>query len=287
MSLIVLYLFIIKSYLCLKHPTEFIIVFVIISVLLILVLVVFITTIIYRYQQKQNAYFKDIETLKTSHQNALLQSQLEMQEQTFENISREIHDNIGQKLTLAKLHLNTLDYTDTNKTLLQVTGSVNMISEAINDLSDISRSMSSEILLNNGLIKALEFEAAQLQKSGIYKITLSTSGNTIFMEANTELVLFRIAQEAINNIIKHAGATTIDIHLHYNTVLLTMAINDNGKGFNIDKTQAGTGLQNIKKRTALLKGICTVKSAENTGTQIKIEIPLYEDNATIPAYTGR
>lgn len=264
-----------------KAPTEFIIAFIIISVLLMLALVVFITTIIYRYQQKQNAYFKDIETLKTTHENTLLQSQLEMQEQTFENISREIHDNIGQKLTLAKLHLNTLDYTDTNKTVLQVNGSVTMISEAINDLSDISRSMSSEILLNNGLIKALEFEAAQLQKSGIYKISLSASGNTIFMDANTELVLFRIAQEAINNIIKHAEATTIDIHLHYNTVLLTMAINDNGIGFNIDKTQAGTGLQNIKKRTAMLKGSFEISSTPNICTQIKIQIPLHENNAAL------
>jgi two-component system, NarL family, sensor kinase len=271
----------------LKTPPEFIIVFLVISVLLILILVVFITSIIYRYQQKQNTYFKDLETLKTSHQNTLLQSQLEIQEQTFENISREIHDNIGQKLTLAKLHLNTLDYTDTKKTELQVNDSVNMISEAINDLSDISRSMSSEILLNNGLIKALEFEAAQLQKSGMYKISLSTSGNSIFMDANTELVLFRIAQEAINNIIKHAQATLIDIRLHYNTVLLTMQISDNGKGFNTEQNVPGTGLQNIKKRAALLKGSCTIASTENTGTQIKIEIPLYEDNTTIQAYTGR
>ncbi len=264
-----------------KAPTEFIISFIIISVILILALVIFITIIIYRYQQKQNAYFKDIETLKTSHQNAMLQSQLEIQEQTFENISREIHDNIGQKLTLAKLHLNTLNYADSRNTISQVNDAVGMISEAINDLTDISRSMSSEILLNNGLIKALEFEATQLQKSGIYKINLSSSGNIIFMEANTELVLFRIAQEAINNIIKHAQATVIDIHLHYNNILLTMQINDNGKGFNVEQIVPGTGIQNIKKRAALLKGTCTISSTENSGTKIKIEIPLYDDNTTV------
>jgi len=244
-------------------------------------LVVFLTVIIYRYQQKQNTYFKDIESLKTSHQNALLQSQLEIQEQTFQNISREIHDNIGQKLTLAKLHLNTLDYVDKEKTAFQVNGSINMISEAINDLSDISRSMSSEVLLNNGLIKALEFEKAQLQKSGIYKINFHTSGNTIFMDTNTELVLFRIAQEAINNIIKHAQATAIDIHLHFNTVFFTMSITDNGRGFNIEETHYGTGLQNIKKRIVILKGRLEISSTPNIATQIKIEIPLYENNTAL------
>ncbi len=264
----------------LKAPTEFVIIFIIISVILILALIVFITIIIYRYQQKQNAYFKDIEALQTSHQNALLQSQLEIQEQTLQNISREIHDNIGQKLTLAKLYLNTLNYADTNITVLQVTDSVNMISEAIKDLSDISHSMSSEIILNNGLIKALEFEATQLEKSGIYKINFSATGNTIFMNANTELVLFRIVQEALNNIIKHAKATTINILLHFDSVLLTMEIQDNGNGFDTDKSLFGTGLQNIKKRAAILKGNLNISSA-NTGTQIKIEIPLDENNTTI------
>jgi two-component system, NarL family, sensor kinase len=265
----------------LKAPTEFIIVFIIISVLLMLLLVVFITIIIYRYQQKQNAYFKDIETLKVSHENTLLQSQLEIQEQTFQNISREIHDSIGQKLTLAKLHLNTLEHNNRDKTILQVNDAINMISEAITDLTDISRSMSSEIILSNGLIKALEFEAAQLQKSGVYNISLSATGHTVFMAANTELVLFRIVQQVLNNIIKHAQATHIDIRLHYNTVLLTLQINDNGKGFNIDETKPGTGLQNIKKRAALLQGSVTITSTANTGTQIKIELPINDNSSTL------
>jgi len=264
----------------LKAPTEFIIFFILISVILILILVVFITIIVYRYQQKQNAYYKDIESLKEFHQNALLQSHLEIQEQTFQNVSREIHDNIGQKLTLAKLHLNTLNYTDNGKTILQINDSVNMISEAINDLSDISRSMSSEIILNNGIIKALEFEAAQLTKSGKYKISLSTTGNPIFMDANTELVLFRIAQESLNNIVKHANASKIDIRLHYDNTILTLIINDNGKGFYAEENRFGTGLLNIKKRANVLKGSLSISSTPDICTQIKIEMP-YENKPAL------
>lgn len=264
-----------------KTPAELVIVFIIISVLLMLMLVVFVTIITYRYQQKQNTYFKDIETLKVSHENALLQSQLEIQEQTFQNISREIHDNIGQKLTLAKLHLNTLSYDNMAKVSGQVDEAVSIIGSAINDLTDISRSMSSDIILNNGFIKALEFEVAQLQKSEVYKIILHTSGNTAFMDTNIELVLFRIAQEAINNIIKHAEATAIDIYLNYGTGLFTMIITDNGTGFNLNETNAGTGVQNIKKRAKLLKGNATFSSIQNIGTRIKIEIPLDENNSGI------
>ncbi|MFN8252344.1 MAG: ATP-binding protein [Ferruginibacter sp.] len=235
----------------------------------------------FQYQQKQNAYFKDIETLKTSYENTLLQSQLEIQELTFQNISREIHDNIGQKLTLAKLHLNTLCLHEPQYVMKQVAESVSMIGEAINDLSDISRSMSSEALLNNGFLNAVEFEAAKLKQSGLYDISLNASGNTIFLDANTELVLFRILQEAINNIVKHAVASRIRIQLDYYPQRLRMQIADNGKGFNPTLKNEGTGLGNIKKRTTVLNGTMNIQSAPGRGTTLAIEIPINDKDGKI------
>ncbi len=263
----------------LKAPSEFIVIFIIISVLLILALVVFISMIIYRYQQKQNAYYKELKSLKTSHENALLQAHLEIQEQTFQNISREIHDNIGQKLTLAKLHLNTFDFENKNKACLQIQDTVDIIGHVITDLSNLSHSMSSEIILNNGIIKALEYEEDQLKKSGLYNTCFSITGNPVYLNNNTELVLFRIVQEVLNNIVKHASATAIQMHLHYNAANLSVEIKDNGRGFNFTEKTAGTGLQNIKKRTALLNGIFNIYSNEHSGTEVKIKIPLY-DNTT-------
>ena len=261
-----------------NSSTQGIIIFIAGISILLLLLISFIITIVYKYQQKQNTYIKDLEMLKTSHNNTLLQSQLEIQEQTLQTISREIHDNIGQKLTLAKLYLNTLSYTESGILKLQVNDSVNIIGEAINSLSDISRSMSSEIILNNGLIKALEFEAKQLAKPGIYKMNFSATGSPIFMKTETELVLFRMVQEALNNVVKHANATIIDINLDYSATSLTVEIGDNGKGFCTNETKYGTGLQNIRKRAAILKGAVTITSTPDIGTKIKIEIPLYDSN---------
>lgn len=251
-------------------------IFIIICTLLIAILIAFIAVIIYRYQQKQHTYYKHLEELKIAHANEMLQSQLEIQEQTFENISREIHDNIGQKLTLAKLQLNTLNINEPTKATLQLKDSVLMISEAINDLSDVSRSMSSDVILNNGLIKALEFEVAQLNKSSLYKIQLSVTGNPLFLESQKELVLFRIVQEALNNIMKHSLATNIEIQLHYNTELIILNINDNGRGFIREKNDKGTGIANMTRRAVMLKGKCNILSQPGNGTEIKIEIPLYE-----------
>ena len=249
--------------------------------LLVLLLTCFITLIVYKYKQKQNTYFQSLEELKIAHENDLLKSKLEIQEQTFANISREIHDNIGQKLTLAKLRLNTLNLFDENRAALQITDSVTMISEAIDDLSDISRSLSSEIILNNGFIKALEFEVNQLNKPGLYSIKLKVTGETIFLESNTELVLFRITQEALNNIVKHAEATDICISLHYEKIKLTLDIMDNGKGFENIATSDGNGLANMTRRAKMLNGVCEINSIRGGGTSIKIEIPLYESKQNI------
>jgi signal transduction histidine kinase len=96
-----------------------------------------------------------------------------------------------------------------------------------------------------------------------------------------ELVLFRVVQEVLNNIVKHASATVIDIHLHYTDAYLSIEITDNGKGFNLPGNCKGTGLQNIKKRTALLNGSLHISSKENMGTEIKIKIPLYENKPVV------
>ena len=257
-----------------NQSTRSIIIFTICVAVLLILLCTFIISIIYRHQQKQSVYYKDLEELKTSHENALLRTQLEVQEYTFQNISREIHDNIGQKLSLAKLYLNTIPCSPMHTPIVQVTDSVGIISQAINDLSDIARSMSSEMISSNGLVKGLELEVAQLQKSGIYHVTLNITGNPVFFDFNHELIVFRIFQESLNNIMKHAEASKIDIHLHYDKSQLSFTIEDNGKGFATEEKKNGTGLANIRRRTRLLKGHFSIITSDNKGTRLIIAIPI-------------
>jgi signal transduction histidine kinase len=231
--------------------------------------------IIYRYKQKQNDYFKTIEEIKAIHDNTLLQSEKEMQEETFENISREIHDNIGQKLTLGKLQLNTLHYDSLEQVRSRVTNVVSIIGNAIDDLSDLSRSLNREMILENGFMKGLEFELAQINKSGQYSINFQLSGETVFLNEDTELVLFRLTQEVLHNIIKHAQANKIQVNLHFDSTHVTLKIKDNGKGFNMqDSRGLGRGIKNMEKRAKLLKGSCLVESNVNHGTHITFSIPL-------------
>lgn len=247
-----------------------------VTILFIFLLVVFVLIIILKSKQKQKNHLFKIEEMKLNHENDMLKSQLEIQEQTFQNISREIHDNIGQKLTLAKLQLNTIDFTNQSDSRASVQQIVQMIGIAIRDLSDISRSMSSEVIVNSGFIQAVEFEINQLNKTRLYNIKMIVTGDTEFLESHKELLLFRIVQEALSNIIKHAEATVVTVDIHYLTTSLTVQVKDNGKGFDQETVKNANGLLNMSKRAQMLNGYLDIKSEKGTGSTITIKIPLNE-----------
>ena len=258
-----------------QKDIAFFIIFVCLMIFLLVTIVVFIVFI---YKQKQNTYLKGMKELKMIHENDMLRSQLEIQEQTFQNISREIHDNIGQKLSLAKLHLNTLHVGGQLGLDSQIKNIVNFLTETIADLSDLSRSMSSDVIKNNGFLKALEFEINQLNKPELFNIKLTVVGEPVFMHAEKELILFRIVQESLNNVIKHAHASSIHLNLHYADSHLLLSITDNGKGFSLDNFNKRNGLLNMNKRALMLNGQFDIESSIGTGTVVTIKLPLYENS---------
>lgn len=253
--------------------TESNLIFVFSIIFLIFFLSSLVFFILYKFQQKQVLYYKEIRNIKFHHEKEILQSQVEIQEETFHNISREIHDNISQKLTLAKLYLNTLDFSENDVISAKVHDSTTLITQAISNLSDISRSLNSDLIIDNGLMKVIEWEVEKIGKTGLYAIQYRIEGDEIFMNPQTELILFRIFQESINNIIKHSGASMIGIFLTYQKEYFIMEIKDDGKGFQIPGNKQGSGLKNMEQRTKLLKGDYQIESTYQ-GTSITIKIPI-------------
>src|ERR1700694_1306971 len=125
-----------------------IIIFLLITTAIIVFLAGFIVTLIYLYQKKQLAYQQNLDNMRLDLEKNLLKTQVEMQENTFENISREIHDNINLSLTLAKLNMNTINWNEKDKSAALINSSIDLLSKAINDLSDISKSMNPEVISN-------------------------------------------------------------------------------------------------------------------------------------------
>jgi len=254
--------------------------FVIITTIMILGLMVFTIIILLLYQKKQVGYLQHLESLKVDHENNLLQTQLEIQEQTFQNISREIHDNIGLSLTLAKLNLNMMQFENLERSKEVVISVVDLISKSINDLSDISKSLNSEAISHQGFLNALQVEMDRLRKLNRFKIDFEVTGQAVYFDSQKELVLFRIVQEGLNNIIKHSDAQNIYLEVNFDKIQIRLLIRDNGKGFCQKETEKSVhrnmkaGLVNMKMRAKLINGDMKIESNLGEGTTIIVTAPI-------------
>ena len=239
----------------------------------------FIVTILYFYRKKQIIYQKDLERIKAEFEKNILSAQLEIQEQTFQNISREIHDHICLNLTLAKLNLVTIDHGNKNQLADNINSSVDILGKSIHQLSDISHSMNPEIIESNGLITTLELETEKMKKLNLFKITMKINGNPVYMDSHKELFIFRIIQEAFNNILKHAKAKNVLLQLYFHEDHIEAKIEDDGTGFMVNQfndkgsTNPKSGLSNMKKRANLINGSCEIISEIGNGTTIHLNIP--------------
>lgn len=230
------------------------------------------------YTAKLRAHKQEFQNLKTSSEKEILKTKLEVQEDIFNKISREIHDNISLGLTLSKLQINNfLESDQSDKNLLS--SSVDLITKSLIDLNDISKSLDSSQLFSHGLIAVLEAEIAVISKSKLVDAEFNVKGETIFLNSEKELIIFRIFQEACNNILKHAKASTITIDLMYEINHLDLKISDDGIGFNIEETMKTkeirkmSGLKNIYQRSEIIGAETYIYSTPNIGTTIHIKIP--------------
>lgn len=243
---------------------------VIIGVLLILFLVVIFILSIVKYKRKITQDIEERMVMKKDFENTLLQSQVEVQESTLSTISKELHDNIGQLLSTVKMFLGITEINLINPPTSLITAK-ETLSKAITELRSLSRSLSKEWLQQFDLIKNLEAEVSRMNLSNTMQVQFYHCG-TLSSIADSQIILFRIIQEAIQNAIKHSSANKIDISLTAENDLFTTIIKDNGKGFEQQQTTEGVGILNMKQRTKLLGG--TIEwVCGNEGCTVIVKLP--------------
>lgn len=242
------------------------------------VFISFIVLSLVRYKKTQGEHAEEKQALKTIFQQELLKTQLEIQEQTLKNISEEIHDNIGQVLSLVKLNINTMDIQKPLQLEEKIQDSKSLVSKAIIDLRNLSRSINTDYIREIGLLSGIQYELSLLKKTVQYDTIVETDGVIYRMESQKELILFRIFQEAINNIIKHADCSQIAVQLSFQTGCFIMCIRDNGKGFVANYSYSGIGLANMKNRATLMGGEF-ILSTSNAGTEVKVVLPIDADRS--------
>lgn len=245
-----------------------VIAFILIGSIFIVFLATIIILVVIKFNNRQAKNKQEKQVMKSQFEQELLRTQIEIQEQTLKTISEEIHDNVGQILSLAKLNLNTMEHSDK-----VVVDTKNLVGKAINDLRNLTRSLHGDVISGLGLSQSISNELSIIEGTRQFKTTLRVNGNAYKMDNQKEMVLFRIVQEALNNCIKYSKASNIEIDLDYLESGFSMKIKDNGVGFSNNVSKEGIGLKSMQNRTNMIGGKFQLDSVENAGTAIIIYLP--------------
>lgn len=230
------------------------------------------------YQKKRFQHRQQMVEMQNSVQQELLKTQLETQEYTFQQIAEELHDNVGQLLSSTKilLAITQRSLTDVPDTLLIASETVG---KAIQDIRSLSKTLNKEWLEKFNIIDNLRSETDRINASRTILTNLYCAGTYIPLPPESQVMLFRIIQEALQNGIRHAGASVIDIHIKDIPGQIEVEILDNGKGMQNGNGKAeGIGLLTMRHRTRLLNGAIHWESSANKGTRVLIHIPFQKHN---------
>jgi two-component system NarL family sensor kinase len=255
-----------------------VVLFILFTTFLFFILVCFILTMLFLHNKQKDGLLKELELVKSDFEKELFETQLEIQEETLQHISLELHDNVGHFLSLAKLQLTTMNVPLPRDVTEKLEATESLLTYSLNEIRSISKNLNTENIKSYGLIKTVEQQIEQLKKSGSFSINLDVRGKACFLDDQKEIVLFRITQEALNNIVRHSKANHIDIGFNYGEDRLLLAICDNGIGFDVKDFLHSTvhrtsGLKNIIKRSSLINATHEISSVPGEGTKIVITTP--------------
>ncbi len=238
-----------------------------------LIFLIFIILVVYRYHKKNNQHLRQMLEIKQSYEQTLLKTQLETQEQTFNQISRELHDNVGQLLSSTKMFLSITERSMQNPPDSLITAN-ETLAQAIKELRSLSKSLDKEWLEQFNFIENLTTETNRINAADGLHIYCSHPVS-LSLKPELQIVLFRIVQEILHNAIKHAEAKNIHINITQNASGIHISISDDGKGFDIENRGLdGSGINNIKHRTQMLGGTVQWQSISGNGTGIIIALPI-------------
>ena len=253
-------------------PQEDILISIVVASVFFILIGSFLLLIVFVFLRRQRKNKEEKEEMKNRFERTLLKTQLEIQEQTFTYISQEIHDNIGQILSLVRLNLNTFGSVVSEEKLNQTD---DLLGKAIKDLRDLSHNLQKNRIHDIGIVESIRQLLLSIEKTGQYSTSFQASDNFHILDPNTDIILYRMIQEIVNNIIKHAMANKIDIEIKSEPDMTTLRISDNGIGFDtalLQQERSGIGLQNIINRAKTIDAAIDVKSVPGNGTIITLYI---------------
>jgi signal transduction histidine kinase len=252
---------------------------VLISTALILLFGASIIYFIFLYQRKRLSYQAEIAELREMFQSTLLHSKMEIQEQTLDHIAKELHDNFSPMVSVININLSAMLMRCPPDIKELVVETKAITKNLMTEFRSLSAALNTDHIMHIGFEGALERLLNQLSKSNMYVISIQKSGTSYRLSPEREIILFRMCQEVINNIVRHAKAKRISISLAFLSDLIKLEITDDGIGFDVNMVTSpmsqkeGTGISNISKRAQLINAKFSIDSIIDKGTKFTISIP--------------
>jgi signal transduction histidine kinase len=228
-------------------------------------------------RQKAALQEEKIITMEKQQQVASLQSMINGQETERTRIARDLHDGLGGVFSTVKMHYSTLQHeTPAVRDNPIYKKTLELINNAADELRKVAHNMMPEVLMKVGLIEALEDFCNMVSAGKQLRVNLQSYGMEKRLSSSTEVMLYRIIQELVNNIIKHANANAAIIQINRDGDRLSLTIEDNGKGFNLREAEEkqSMGMATVRSRVDYLNGKLTIDSRKGVGTTVMIDLLL-------------
>ena len=232
------------------------------------------------HQRQYVRYLQDKEQMKSLYQRELLQSQIEIQNQTLQQVGNDLHDNVGQLLTVVVMRLNDLEENvEEPAKQEEVHQTRELVRTIISDVRALSKTLDHDTVRRFGLLPSLTLELERIRRTKRIQAELTTLGEQYSLGEQTEMVLLRMTQESLNNALKHAQAKNLRVLADFKADSFVLTISDDGRGFSMTEAtnrqldESGAGLSNLYRRAGLLGGTCVITSAPGAGTRVDIRMP--------------
>ncbi len=250
-----------------------------ISIAVMLLLFVSFLLVFILNQQKKLQYQKDMRQLHEKQQNQLIEAAVRSEETERHRIAEELHDEVGAFLSSSKLHFQGIKAAlfDEHDKRLHAKGE-ELLDEAIQKVRGISHNLHSNILKEFGLNEAIRHFISKITTNALIHATIQLDNDYTTQNHDNDISIYRLVQELINNILKHAGATKLEVSSEYTSEGLKLTIFHNGRGLTQEQFERmryekeGLGLKNIQNRIILLRGKIEFMQSVN-GYRIDIYIP--------------
>lgn len=238
-----------------------------------------IISFVFLYQRKRYLHRQEVIELQETFTKEMLHSKNEIQEQTLRQIAAEIHDNFNPTLSVINLNLAEVIPVVEEPTKGTIADTKGMVKQLMADMRALSNSLNSDHVSRIGFTRAFEKFVDHLRKPSIFTINFQKTGEEYRLTTDKEIILLRMCQEILNNIVKHADAKNIDINITYGILAFRIEIKDDGKGFSVaavsvdpDK-QDSNGLRNLRNRAEVINAELIINSQPGAGTTITIDLP--------------